>query len=183
MGAAAAGQDAEDTPAWPTSTPTSKTAACKPTWRSIALTAAGLGITPQAIDDTLYDAFGQRQVSTMYMPLNQYHVVMEVDAAVLAEPRRAHRHLYVRTTGGKQVPLSAFTHYQPPTPRRWPSITPGHFPSVTISFNLAPGVSLGEAVDAINDAQQRIGMPATHSAAAFKARRRRFRPRCATSRC
>ena len=98
----------------------------------------GSASTPQMIDDTLYDAFGQRQVSTMYTPLNQYHVVMEVDPAVLAEPRRTCSNIYVRAANGGQVPLSAFTHYEPAN-------TPlavnhqGQFPSVTISFNLAPG--------------------------------------------
>ena len=70
-----------------------------------------LGITPQAIDDTLYDAFGQRQVSTMYTPLNQYHVVMEVDAAVLAESRRRCSTSTCAAPSGAQVPLSAFTRY------------------------------------------------------------------------
>ena len=121
-------------------------------------TASRLGITPQLIDDTLYDAFGQRQVSTMYTQLNQYHVVMEVAPQFWQNPDTLHD-IYVRTTAGAEVPLSAFTHYQPST-------TPlavnhqGQFPAVTISFNLAPGVALGDAVKIISDAAKQIGLPA-----------------------
>ena len=97
-------------------------------------TASRLGVLPQAIDATLYDAFGQRQVSTMYTQLNQYHVVMEVDAA-FRESTDAIQSLYVRSTKGTQVPLSAFTHYETKTT----ALTVNHqgqFPAVTISFNL-----------------------------------------------
>jgi len=121
-------------------------------------TASRLGITPKLIDDTLYDAFGQRQVSTMYTQLNQYHVVMEVAPQFWQNPDTLHD-IYVRTTAGAEVPLSAFTHYQPST-------TPlavnhqGQFPAVTISFNLGPGVALGDAVKIISDAAKQIGLPA-----------------------
>ena len=121
-------------------------------------TASRLGITPQLIDDTLYDAFGQRQVSTMYTQLNQYHVVMEVAPQFWQNPDTLHD-IYVRTPAGVEVPLSAFTHY-----RR--STTPlavnhqGQFPAVTISFNLGPGVALGDAVKIISDAAKQIGLPA-----------------------
>ena len=110
---------------------------------------------PQAIDDTLYDAFGQRQVSTMYTPLNQYHVVMEVDAAVLAEPRRRCDDIYVRSADGS---AGAAQRVRRATRRRNTPLAVNHqgqFPAVTLSFNLAPGVALGDAVDAIDGARAR----------------------------
>ena len=122
-------------------------------------TAARLGINPQIVDDTLYDAFGQRQVSTMYRQLNQYHVVMEAEASFWQNPDGL-RYIYVPGAGNTQVPLSAFAKYGPST-------TPlgvnhqGQFPSATISFNLQPGVSLGQAVAEIDDASREMGMPAT----------------------
>jgi multidrug efflux pump len=122
-------------------------------------TASRMGITPQTLDNALYDAFGQRQVSTMYRPLNQYHVVMEV-APQFQQTPEALQNIYLRSTAGTPVPLAAFTHYEP-------SNTPlavnhqGQVPSVTISFNLAPGVSLGEATQAIEDAERTIGFPPT----------------------
>ena len=81
-------------------------------------TAARFGISPQLIDNTLYDAFGQRQVSTMYTPLNQYHVVMEVAPRILAESASSARRSTCARRNGQQVPLSAFAHYARP-PRRW----------------------------------------------------------------
>jgi multidrug efflux pump len=122
-------------------------------------TASRLGITPETLDNALYDAFGQRQVSTMYRPLNQYHVVMEV-APQFQQTPEALQNIYLRSTAGTPVPLAAFTHYEP-------SNTPlavnhqGQVPSVTISFNLAPGVSLGEATQAIENAERTIGFPPT----------------------
>jgi len=122
-------------------------------------TASRMGITPQTLDNALYDAFGQRQVSTMYRPLNQYHVVMEV-AAQFQQTPEALQNIYLRSTAGTPVPLSAFTHFEP-------SNTPlavnhqGQLPSVTISFNLAPGVSLGQATDVIEKAERSIGFPPT----------------------
>jgi multidrug efflux pump len=122
-------------------------------------TASRLGIAPQLIDDTLYDAFGQRQVSTIYTQLNQYHVVLEV-LPVFQENADALKSIYVKSASGAQVPLSAFTRYVPGT-------TPlavnhqGQFPSVTLSFNLAPGVALGHAVSAIKAAEQQIALPAS----------------------
>ncbi len=123
-------------------------------------TAARLGITPTAIDQVLYDAFGQEQVSVMYTQLNQYHVVMEVQPRFWQNPAEGLRHIYVPGTSGAQVPLSAFTTYRADT-------TPlsvnhaGQFPGVTLSFNLTPGTSLGTAVAAIEDAEREIGLPAT----------------------
>ncbi len=122
-------------------------------------TASRLGINPQTLDNALYDAFGQRQVSTMYRPLNQYHVVMEV-APQFQQTPEALQNIYLRSTTGTPVPLAAFTRYEP-------SNTPlavnhqGQVPSVTISFNLAPGVSLGQATDAIEKAERTIGFPPT----------------------
>jgi len=121
--------------------------------------ASRLGIVPQLIDDTLYDAFGQRQVSTIYTQLNQYHVVLEVLPAYQENPD-ALKSIYVKSAAGAQVPLSSFTRFVPGT-------TPlainhqGQFPSVTLSFNLAPGVALGHAVTAIKNAEQQIGLPAS----------------------
>ena len=122
-------------------------------------TASRLGITPQVIDSTLYNAFGQSQVSITYTLLNQYHVVMEVDPRFWQSPETL-RDIYVPSSNGTQVPLSAFTHYEP-------TATPlavnhqGQFPSITLSFNLASGVALGDAVRAIDAATRQLGMPAT----------------------
>jgi multidrug efflux pump len=122
-------------------------------------TASRMGISSEAIDDTLYDAFGQRQVSVMYTQLNQYHVVMEVEPRFWQNPEGL-KYLYVSGNNGQQVPLSAFTHYAVDN-------TPisvnhqGQFPSVTISFNLPVGVSLGQAVPAIEEAEHEIGLPAS----------------------
>ena len=120
-------------------------------------TASRLGIFPADIDNTLYDAFGQRQVSTIFTQLNQYHVVLEVAQDFQQNPE-ALKNIYVRSSTGQQVPLSAFTRFEPGTS----SLVINHqgqFPVVTISFNLAPGASLGGATDAIEKARQEIGMP------------------------
>ena len=122
-------------------------------------TAARFGISPQLIDNTLYDAFGQRQVSTMYKSLNQYHVVMEAAPQYWQSPQ-ALRDLYVHAPNGQQVPLNAIAHFGP-------AVAPlsvnhqGLFPSVTISFNLQPGVALGDAVEVIEEAARKVGLPAT----------------------
>ncbi|MGH7814228.1 MAG: multidrug efflux RND transporter permease subunit [Candidatus Binataceae bacterium] len=120
-------------------------------------TAARLGISQQEIDDTLYDAYGQRQVSTMYTPLNQYHVVMEVAPEFWQNPGSLQL-IHVRSNAGQEIQLGAFTRFAPGN-------TPlavnhqGQFPSVTISFNVAPGVALGGAVDAIEAAARSMRMP------------------------
>jgi multidrug efflux pump len=122
-------------------------------------TAARFNISPQLIDDTLYDIFGQRQVSTMYRSLNQYHVVMEAAEQYRQNPAVL-KQVYVRSPNGQQVPLSAFARFAP-------AVAPlaithqGLFPSATISFNLRPGAALGDAVNAIETAAQRVGLPAT----------------------
>jgi multidrug efflux pump len=148
-------------------------------------TASRLGILPQAIDDTLYDAFGQRQVSTMFTQLNQYHVILEVDPNFQISPDDL-KHIYVKSsivpqppasgsqgqtsasqaqssatqgqTSASQVPLSTFSHFEQ---RNSPLAInhQGQFPVVTLSFNLAPGVSLGEATKAIEQAELEINLP------------------------
>jgi multidrug efflux pump len=120
-------------------------------------TASRLGINPRAVDDTLYDAFGQRQVSTMYTPLNQYHVVMEVAPQFWQNPDTL-KDIYVRSSTGAQVPLAAFTHYEA-TNTALAVNHQGLFPAVTISFNLAPKVALGDAVEAINRLELESGLP------------------------
>jgi multidrug efflux pump len=122
-------------------------------------TASRLGITPQMIDNTLYDAFGQRQVSTIYAQLNQYHAVMQVDNRFQRNPD-ALKDIYVKSASGMQVPLSTFTHYEPKTTLLAVNHQ-GQFPAVTLSFNLAQGVALGDAVTAINKVERDIGLPST----------------------
>jgi multidrug efflux pump len=122
-------------------------------------TASRLGLTQQVIDDTLYDAFGQRQVSTMYTPLNQYHVVMEAAPQYWQNPASLSQ-LDARSTNNSEVKLSTFTHYEPSTTAL--SVNhQGQFPAVTISFNLAAGVSLGTAVAEIDNAQRSMGLPSS----------------------
>jgi multidrug efflux pump len=122
-------------------------------------TAARFGISPQLIDNTLYDAFGQRQVSTMYKSLNQYHVVMEAAPQYWQNPLTL-RDIFVHAPNGKMVPLSAIAHYAP-------AVAPlsvnhqGLFPCVTISFNLQPGVALGDAILTIDEASRKVGLPNT----------------------
>jgi multidrug efflux pump len=120
-------------------------------------TASRLGITPQLIDNTLYDAFGQRQISTIFTQSNQYHVVLEVDPAFQHDPAALNQ-IYIRSAAGGEVPLGAFTHYEE---GNVPLVInhQGQFPTVTISFNIAPGYSLGDAVSAIHTVAQQIGMP------------------------
>ncbi|MGO8701514.1 MAG: multidrug efflux RND transporter permease subunit [Limisphaerales bacterium] len=122
-------------------------------------TASRLGISAAMMDSTLYQAFGQAQVSTTYTPLNQYHVVMEVAPKYWQDPKGL-SDVYLTATNGRQVPLSALT-------RRQTTTTPiavnhqGQFPAVTLSFNLGPGVSLSDAVREINEMEQTVGMPST----------------------
>jgi len=125
-------------------------------------TASRLGIAAVDIDNALYDAFGQRQVSIMYRPLNQYHVVMEV-APQFAENPDALHNIYVRSSNGNVVPLSAFSHFGQSNAALAVNHQ-GQYPSVTISFNLAPGVSLGQATQVIEEAERAINFPTTISA-------------------
>ena len=120
-------------------------------------TASRLGITPQMIDDALYDAFGQRQISIMFTQLNQYRLVLEVKPDFKNEPRDL-KEIYIRSPDGGMVPLGSFTRIEETTA----PLTVNHqgqFPVVTVSFNLAPGVSLGEAVEAIDTAKREIELP------------------------
>jgi multidrug efflux pump len=122
-------------------------------------TASRLGITPQMLDDALYDAFGQRQISTMFTPTNQYRVVLEAKPGFQQGPDDLSQ-LFLRSTAGGSVPLGAFTRVEQ-------VMAPlsvnhqGQFPVVTVSFNLAPGASLGEAVNAVNQAGKDLGLPAS----------------------
>ena len=121
--------------------------------------ASRMGIRPQAIDAALYDAFGQRFVSTIYTSLNQYHVVMEVDSPFMQTPEGL-RHVYVRSSTGNLVPLAAFARLE----RRNTALSVNHqgqLPSVTLSFNLPAGVALGDAVAAVDRAEQEIRLPGT----------------------
>jgi multidrug efflux pump len=123
-------------------------------------TAARLGLTPQTIDNTLYNAFGQSEVSTIYTQLNQYYVVMEVAPKYWQSPLGLRDVYLVPNTGAGAVPLSSVTRYQPATAPLVVNHT-GLFPSVTVSFNLAPGVSLDQASREIQQVQQRLNMPGT----------------------
>jgi len=120
-------------------------------------TASRLGILPADIDNTLYDAFGQRQVSTIFTQLNQYHVVLEVDPQFQQDPDSL-KNIFVKSSNGTQVPLSAFTRFDPGATALALNHQ-GQFPVVTLSFNLAPGAALGDAVNAINRAKQELNMP------------------------
>ena len=121
------------------------------------VTASRLGITPAAIDNALYDAFGQRQISTLFTQLNQYHVILETLPDFQRNPSKLND-VYVLSTSGGAVPLSAFSHFES-------GVAPlainhqGQFPAVTISFNLAPSAALGEATKAIEAAQKELNMP------------------------
>jgi multidrug efflux pump len=122
-------------------------------------TASRLGITPQQIDNTLYEAFGQAQVSTMYTALNQYHVVMEVEPKFWQDPSGLGT-VYIHPSTGGEVPLSTVAKFAPTTAPL--SVNhQGQFPSVTVSFNLAPGVFLSDVQREITQMQQSIGMPST----------------------
>ena len=125
-------------------------------------TAARLGIAMADIDNTLYDAFGQRQISTIFTQLNQYHVVMEVGQNFANNPTNLNS-LYVKSSNGTQVPLGMIAHWEQ-TKAQLAIGHQGQFPSTIISFNLAPGRALGDAVKAVNAVEQRIGMPSSINA-------------------
>jgi multidrug efflux pump len=119
--------------------------------------ASRLGITASAIDSVLYDAFGQREVSTMYTALNQYFVVMEVDPKYQLSPD-ALNGIYIKSTTGSMVPLSAIARYE--SQRTALQVNhQGQYPAITLTFNLAPSVALGDAVIALEKAQRELGMP------------------------
>src|SRR5437879_871898 len=123
--------------------------------------AARFGIQPQVIDDTLYDAFGQRQITQYFSQVNSYHLILEVPPDMVGDPATLDK-LYVRSPStGQAVPLSTFVHWstRPVAPL---SIShQSQFPAVTISFNLAPGAALGQAVDAVQAAMRQMGVPIT----------------------
>jgi len=121
------------------------------------VTSSRLGITPQAIDNALYDAFGQRQIVTLFTQLNQYHLVLETLPEFQKDPMMLNN-IYVKSTSGGAVPLSAFTHFESGTAPLAIN-RQGQFPAVTISFNLAPGAALGQATSAIEQVQKELGMP------------------------
>src|SRR6185436_9553582 len=123
------------------------------------VTASRLGITPLAIDQTLYDAFGQRQISTLFTQSNQYHVILETLPNFQNNPAKL-QDIYIRSANGTSVPLSTFSHFEPGTASLAVN-RQGQFPVVTISFNLAHGASLGEATSAIEGAEKELSMPAS----------------------
>jgi multidrug efflux pump len=126
-------------------------------------TASRLGLTMQDVDNVLYDAFGQRQVSTMYTGLNQYYVVMEVDPKYQRDPDSL-KGIYIRSSSGTNVPLSAISHFE----LRRTALAVNHsgqYPSITLTFNLAPNVALSQAVTALDKAKQQMGMPSSVQAA------------------
>jgi HAE1 family hydrophobic/amphiphilic exporter-1 len=121
--------------------------------------AARLGISPAAIDNTLYDAFGQRQVSTIYEAYNQHHVILEVDPEFLKDPASLQK-IYVASSTGQQVPLASVAKFA--SGNAYLSVNhQGQYPAVTLSFNLAPGVSLGEATVLVGKATEELRMPAS----------------------
>jgi hydrophobe/amphiphile efflux-1 (HAE1) family protein len=121
--------------------------------------ASRLNVLPQAIDDTLYDAFGQRQVSTIFTQLTQYRVVLEAGTNFQLTPKALEK-IYVKSSTGQTVPLSAFATLKTET-APLTVVHQGQFPAVTLSFNLSPGASLGDAVQQIQDAEKRLGLPET----------------------
>jgi len=136
-------------------------------------TASRLGLNPKVIDDTLYDAFGQRQATTLFLEMNQHHVVMEVLPEFQQNPD-ALKSIFVSAPSRQSIPLSAFSHFE----MRNATLAVNHqglFPAVTMSFNLAPGAALGDATLAIERAKREIALPASiyadfaGTAAAFRA--------------
>jgi HAE1 family hydrophobic/amphiphilic exporter-1 len=120
--------------------------------------AARYGIQPQAIDDILYDAFGQREVAQYFTQTNSYHVVLEVTPALQGDPDTL-KLLYVKSGSGQLVPLSAFAHWTTDKVAPLSVNHQGQFPAITLSFNLAQGISLGQATEAIQQAEAQIGKP------------------------
>jgi hydrophobe/amphiphile efflux-1 (HAE1) family protein len=124
-------------------------------------TASRFGIQPQLIDDTLYDAFGQRQVAQYFTQLNQYHVILEVDPAYQLDPSSLNKIYLKSPLTGQQVPLSSFVQFESNSVNYLSISHQGQFPAVTLSFNLSPGTALGDAVKAITKAEREVGKPAT----------------------
>ena len=147
-------------------------------------TASRFGIQPQLIDDTLYDAFGQRQVTQYFTQLNSYHVILEVLPELQGNLDTLNK-IYIKSpTTGDQVPLSTFANWTSVPVRPLSISHQGQFPAITISFNLAPGVALGQATDGRSSRRMvELGAPATLSLAASRAPRRRSSNRSAPCRC
>jgi hydrophobe/amphiphile efflux-1 (HAE1) family protein len=124
--------------------------------------AARFGIQPQVIDDTLYDAFGQRQIAQFFSQVNSYHLILEVPPGMAGDPTTLEK-LYVKSSSGQAVPLSVFVHWSTMPVQPLSISHQSQFPAVTISFNLAPGAALGQAVDAVTTAMQQMGVPITVS--------------------
>ncbi|HTC08492.1 MAG TPA: efflux RND transporter permease subunit [Acetobacteraceae bacterium] len=123
--------------------------------------AAGrFGVQPQVIDDTLYDAFGQRQITQYFSQVNSYHLILEVSPEAAGDPTTLDK-LYVHSMTGAAVPLSSIVHWSTMPVQPLSISHQSQFPAVTISFNLAPGAALGQAVDAINSTVRQIGVPIT----------------------
>jgi hydrophobe/amphiphile efflux-1 (HAE1) family protein len=122
--------------------------------------AARFGIQPQVIDDTLYDAFGQRQVTQYFSQVNSYHLILEVSPDMASDPATLDK-LYVKSPTGQAVPISSFVHWSTMPVRPLSISHQSQFPAVTISFNLAPGASLGQAVDSVTAAMRQMGVPIT----------------------
>jgi multidrug efflux pump subunit AcrB len=122
--------------------------------------AARFGIQPQVVDDTLYDAFGQRQIAQFFSQVNSYHLVMEVPPKMAGDPTTLDK-LYVKSSTGQAVPLSTFVHWSTMPVQPLSISHQSQFPAVTISFNLAPGAALGQAVDAVQAAMRQMGVPIT----------------------
>jgi multidrug efflux pump subunit AcrB len=122
--------------------------------------AARFGIQPQVIDDTLYDAFGQRQVTQYFSQVNSYHLILEVPPDIAGDPATLDK-LYVKSPTGQAVPISSFVHWSTMPVRPLSISHQSQFPAVTISFNLAPGASLGQAVDSVTAAMRQMGVPIT----------------------
>ena len=124
-------------------------------------TASRYGIQPQLIDDTLYDAFGQRQVAQYFTQLNSYHVILEILPELQGKVDTLHKIYIMSPTTGQEVPLSVFLKWTTDPVRPLAIAHQGQFPAVTISFNLAQGVALGQATDAVQKAMATMGAPAT----------------------
>src|SRR6202012_2478832 len=121
--------------------------------------AARFGIQPSLIDSTLYDAFGQREVTQYFTQLNSYHVVLEITPEMQADPNTLNK-IYIKSPAtGQQVPLSTFVHYDTHHVGYLSVAHQGQVPAVTLSFNLAPGSALGDAVDAINGVAAQLRLP------------------------
>ena len=143
--------------------------------------AARFGIQPAAIDQTLYDAFGQRQVAQFFTQLNSYHVILEITPSLQGDPNTLKK-LYLKSPlTGQMVPLSAFTQFRHPARRRYLSINhQGQFPAVTLSFNLAPGRRARRCGRCDQASVARHAPAGDHHRAPSRARRRRSRARCKT---